>query len=193
MGGRAERRSRRLFVAIEVPPAVHAAVDDAIRPWRDRIDARWVPPNARHVTLRFLGQVRADEVADVRRAVGAAASTAGRVRTRLRGLGAFPSRARARVLWAGLDDDAGRLAGVALALDAALPTDVASRLAPHTRAFRPHLTVARCDPPARLPADYDRTEVEPVAFEVARIVVFESVVGSGPPTYEALDGADLRG
>jgi 2'-5' RNA ligase len=193
MGGRGERRSGRLFVAIEVPPSVHVAVDDAIRTWRDRIDARWVRPDARHVTLRFLGQVAVDEVADVRRAVVSAASTVGPVATQPRGLGAFPSIARARVLWAGIDDRAGRLAGVALALDAALSSSVSSRLAPQTGAFRPHLTVARCDPPVRLPAEYGGTEVEPVAFEVGAIVLFESVRGSGPPTYEALERADLRG
>ena len=115
------------------------------------------------------------------------------VATRPRGLGAFPSVARARVLWTGIDDRAGRLAGVALALDAALSSTVSSRLAPQTGAFRPHLTVARCDPPVRLPAEYGRTEVEPVAFEVGAIVLFESVRGSGPPTYEALERADLRG
>jgi hypothetical protein len=35
--------------------------------------------------------------------------------------------------------------------------------------------------------------VEPVAFEVAAMVLFESVPGSGPPLYEALERAELRG
>jgi 2'-5' RNA ligase len=192
MGGREERRSRRLFVAVELPPAVQTAVDEAIRPWRGRIAARWVRPDARHVTLRFLGQVAADDVANVRRAVASAAPTVGPVTIRLRGLGAFPSAARARVLWAGLDDRAGRLAGVALALDTALASPP-TRFAPPTRAFRPHLTLARCAPPVRLPADYSETAVEPVSFEVVAMVLFESVPAPGPPTYDALERADLRG
>ncbi len=194
MGGR-EERSRRLFVAIEVPSPVRAAVDEAIRRWRGEIDARWVPPDARHVTLRFLGSVAPDDVAGVRRAVASAAATLGPVRTRLRGLGAFPSTARARVLWAGLDDRPGCLAGVALAVDAALATEVGSHLLSPLRAerrpFRPHLTLGRCDPPARLPAEYAATEVEPVAFEIAGMVLFESVPGSGRPTYEVVERVEL--
>jgi RNA 2',3'-cyclic 3'-phosphodiesterase len=191
MEGREERRSRRLFVAVEVPPAVQAAVDEAVRRWRGVIDARWVPPDARHVTLRFLGSVASEDVAGVRRAVASAAAAVAPVRTRLRGLGAFPSTTSARVLWAGLDDRPGRLAGAALALDAALATEVGSRLRSETRSFRPHLTLGRCDPPARLPAAYGSTEVDPVAFVIGGMVLFESVRGSGRPVYEAMERVDL--
>jgi 2'-5' RNA ligase len=203
MGGREERRSRRLFVAVEVPSVVQAAVDEALRRWRGVIDARWVPPDDRHVTLRFLGSVASDDVAGVRRSVATAAAAVAPVRTRLGGLGAFPSTTRARVLWAGLDDRPGGLAGLALAVDAALATEVGSHLRPdlpshlpssllaETRSFRPHLTLGRCEPPARLPAEYESTEVKPVAFVIAGMVLFESVRGSGRPVYEAMERVDL--
>jgi RNA 2',3'-cyclic 3'-phosphodiesterase len=192
MGGRGERspgRARRLFVAVEVPPRVHRAVERAIAPWRDTLAVRWVPSENRHVTVRFLGAVRPESIDRVRAAVASAAATVGPVRTRLTDLGAFPSSARARVLWAGLDDRGGRLAGLAIALDAAL----APEFPPQTRAFRPHLTLARCDPPVRLPPAFRATPVAPVAFEIVRVVMFESVLGSGPPRYEAVEVARLRG
>jgi RNA 2',3'-cyclic 3'-phosphodiesterase len=181
-------RARRLFVAVEVPEEVHGAIDRAVAPWREVLAARWVPARNRHVTLRFLGAVAADRIALVEAALTTAASSSGRARTRLTGLGAFPSPGRARVLWVGIDDAPGRLAAIAHALDGALLSD----FPPEPRPLRPHLTLARCDPAVRLPATFVDTAVEPVPFEVRRLVLFESVPsGSGPPRYEPLVTAAL--
>jgi 2'-5' RNA ligase len=100
--------------------------------------------------------------------------------TRVEGLGAFPSRDKARVLWAGLDDGDGRLERLASALDEALSRE----FAPEKRAFTPHLTVARFDPPAPL----DRLEVafESEAFEIDRIVLFRSHLRRPAPVYEPI-------
>ena len=183
--------SRRLFVGLEVPPEVRAAVEAAFAPWRaGESNVRWVPPENLHITVRFLGPVRPEQVDEVAAAAAAAAATLGPFATRLDGVGAFPTPGRARVLWAGLDDRAGRMAGLALALDAAF----APAFRPEVRAFRPHLTVGRCDPPARLPAAFEQTQIDPVPFEVVRAVLFESVpCRGGPPRYEALAELPLTG
>ncbi len=188
--------SRRLFVGLEVPPEVRAAVEAAFAPWRAMLGragmqkVRWVPAENLHVTVRFLGPVRPEQLEEVEAAAGAAAATVGPFRTRLDGVGAFPEPARARVLWAGLDDRPGRMAGLALALEAAF----APAFRPEVRAFRPHLTVGGCDPPAHLPATFEETRIDPVPFEVVRAVLFESVPGrGGPPRYEALAEHPLAG
>ena len=183
--------TRRLFVGLEVPPEVRAAVEAAFAPWRAMLGrARWVPPENLHVTVRFLGSVRTEQVEEVEAAAGAAAATIEPFRSRLDGVGAFPEPARARVLWAGLDDRPGRMAGLALALDAAF----APAFRPEVRAFRPHVTVGRCDPPAQLPATFEETRIDPVPFEVVRAVLFESVPSrGGPPRYEALAEHPLAG
>jgi 2'-5' RNA ligase len=135
-----------------------------------------------------LGPVRPEQVDEVAAAAGAAAAAVAPFPTKLDGVGAFPSSAHARVLWAGLDDRPGRMAGLALALDAAF----APAFPPEVRAFRPHLTVGRCDPPAHLPADFEATQIDAVPFEVVRAVLFESVEGrGGPPRYEAVAGFPL--
>ena len=53
--------SRRLFVGLEVPPEVRGAVEAAFAPWRAGV-ARWVPPENLHITVRFLGAVRPEQV-----------------------------------------------------------------------------------------------------------------------------------
>ena len=121
---------------------------------------------------------------------GTAAATVGSFETRLNGVGAFPKPARARVLWAGLEDRPGRMAALALALDAAF----APGFRPEVRAFRPHLTVGRCDPWAHLPATFEQTPIDPAPFEVVRAVLFESVPGrGGPPRYEPVAVHPLTG
>jgi 2'-5' RNA ligase len=184
-------RARRLFVALEIPAEVCAAVEAAFAPWRAPLPtARWVPPENLHVTVRFLGSVRPEVVDEVSSAVGSAAAAVAPFGTRLDGVGAFPSASRGRVLWAGLHDPLGRMAELGLALDAALgPT-----FRREVRAFRPHVTVARCDPPARLPQAFAATPLDPAPFEVVRAVLFESVpVGGGSPRYEPVGVHPLIG
>ncbi len=104
----------------------------------------------------------------------------------VRGLGAFPSVARARVLWAGVDDaEAG--------LDA-LVTDLETGLAPafrkEMRRFHPHLTVARSEPPVHLPPGYADTSLATEPFTVDRVVLFRSL-REGSTTYEPLGSFPL--
>ncbi len=166
------------------------AIERAIEPWRASLPAvRWVPRENWHVTLKFLGQTWPRLEAWVGERVGEAAASCSPVQTRLRGLGRFPAGGRARVLWAGLDDGSGLLGRIAQALDAAL----AAELRPETRAFSPHLTVARSDPPVDLPAAFLETPVEPVETRIGSITLFRSHVRRPAPRYEALATYRLGG
>ena len=147
--GRAAGAQRlRLFVAI-VPPA--AAVDDleaAAAPLRPAWpQLRWTGHDAWHITLAFLGQV--SEVT-AERLLPRLERVAGRhpgLRLAFGGAGAFPSRVKARVVWAGIRGDRDGLA--ALAASAAAGARRAGAAPPEEgRRFRGHLTLARCREPA---------------------------------------------
>ena len=187
---RPEAKALRLFVAIDLPEDVQDEVDRAIGPWREAFPrARWAPRGHRHVTLKFLGQTWPRLSDWVPEQVGVVAATSSPFDTRLRGLGAFPSPGRARVLWAGLDDDNGRMAGLASALDEVL----AKEFRPETRAFAPHLTVARSEPPVGLPEGFGLTRVEPVSFRVDHLTLFRSYLQRPAPRYEPLGVFRLGG
>lgn len=187
---RPEAEPLRLFLAVEIPPPAKAAVASAIEPWRaDFPKARWVPAVNWHVTLKFLGSTYPRLADWIERSVGGVAADIAPFRTRITGMGAFPSRGRARVVWAGLDDRPGRIAGLALALDAAL----ASEFRPETRAFHAHLTVARSDPPLVLPEAFGQTPLETAPFAIERIVLFRSHLRRPAPRYEALREFRLGG
>jgi len=170
-------------VAIRVSAEADAAVERAVQPLRSNFPkARWVPRENRHVTAKFLGQTWPRLGTWVQEQVGEAAASVRPFETKLTGLGAFPARGKARVLWVGLDDRGGRMAEVAHALDAAL----AKEFKPEARAFSPHLTIARSDPPLALPDGYAETPIEPVAFRVDRISLFRSHLRRPAPRYEPL-------
>ncbi|MDP9302825.1 MAG: RNA 2',3'-cyclic phosphodiesterase [Actinomycetota bacterium] len=182
-GDRPDAKAARLFVAFAVSDAALDEVDRAIEPWRARFPrARWVPRENMHVTLKFLGQTRPDLQGWVHEQVGAVADVRGAVATRLTGLGSFASAARARVLWVGIEDPEGAFASLAGALDGALE----GSFGPEVRAFSPHLTVARSDPPLKLDEGFARSPVESVGFRVEEIVLYRSHLGRPAPRYEPI-------
>jgi len=178
---RPEAKPLRLFAAVEIPEDIRGALAEAVVPVRERFPkARWVPIQNQHVTMKFLGSTYPRLV---EWAIGSISTVAGRhapFPTRVEGLGTFPSGRKARVLWAGLDDGDGRLERLAAALDEAL----AREFAPEKRAFTPHLTVARFDPPA--PLDPLEVAFESEPFEIDRIVLFRSHLRRPAPVYEPL-------
>ena len=179
---RPEAKPLRLFVAFDIPEDVRDSVESAVAQWRERYPrAKWVPKPNQHVTLKFLGATWPRLVEWVRDSVGQAARANEQARTRVTGFGAFPNERRGRVLWAGLDDDGRRLARIAASLDDRLSRE----FAPEKRAFTPHLTVARFEPPVELQGLEDvRFESDP--FDVDRIVLYRSHLRRPAPFYERL-------
>ena len=184
---RPQAESLRLFVAVDMPEQVAMALEDAVLPWRERLGAgRWVSRENWHVTLKFLGRTWPRLVGWVEAACREVAAGAGSFEVQLSGLGVFPGPGRARVLWAGLDDPDGRLTGIASGLDAAL----AKEFTPEKRAFTPHLTVARFNPPIPMREHAESlaaTSIDAPPFEVDRLILYRSHLSPRGARYEALE------
>ena len=183
-----EAKPLRLFVAFEVPESVRSDLARAVEPFRQRFPkARWVPVENQHVTLKFLGPTHPRLVDWVTSTVGEVAATDAPFETRVAGLGAFPNARRARVLWAGLDDTGSGSAAIAGGLDEALVREFTVE----KRAFTPHLTVARFDPPVGV--DPGEFAFESGSFAVDRIVLFRSHLRRPAPVYEPVATFPLTG
>jgi 2'-5' RNA ligase len=154
----------RLFVAIVPPPAVTAELDTSTAPVRPAWpELRWTGPEAWHITLAFLGEVREEVVPELSTRLERAARRHRAQPLAVRGGGAFPGPPRARVVWAGLDADRPALA--ALAASVAAGARRAGAPSPdEDRRFRAHITLAR----RREPGD-----VRPLTAELAEL--------AGPP------------
>jgi len=159
-----------------------------------RSEVRWIRLEGLHLTLRFLGATDPARVDEVGAAVARAAGGHRPFEASISGAGAFPSPARPRTLWLGVEAGQADLGDLARLVDGELaglgwPAD--------DRPFRPHLTLGRADGrregpmAARLLAERAR-HVE-VRFAVDRVVLFESVTGGGPARYVPLHEARLAG
>jgi 2'-5' RNA ligase len=102
--------------------------------------ARWVKPDGMHVTLKFIGEVNADKVHGIGAALGEIRSPLP-VDMTFQGVGFFPTERRPRVFWIGIAHSP-NLAEIAAGIESRLePLGITGE----TRAFHPHLTLARLE------------------------------------------------
>ncbi len=142
----------RLFVALEIPATLRCALASRARALAGELPkARWVRPEAMHLTLSFLGETHPQTVPTLHQELAPAFAQAAPLALRLEDAGAFPPRGKARVLWAGLAGADGRASEELADLRSAVARAVqqAASVEPEKRRFHPHLTLARCSPPWR--------------------------------------------
>jgi RNA 2',3'-cyclic 3'-phosphodiesterase len=128
----------RLFVAITPPEEVRArvlAVIEQLKPL-SRVP-RWVRPEGLHLTLKFLGETKEDQLSAIISALNEIHSAA--VHFEFHGVGSFPKHQHPRVIWAGVRESS-ELATLASAIESRL---VPLGFPPEARAFSPHITLAR--------------------------------------------------
>jgi 2'-5' RNA ligase len=129
----------RLFVALEIPEDVRAAIAIFMRESK-ALDTswKWTRPENLHVTLKFLGEIPHETLDAVRGALrGVPAEWP--MPMQFRGVGFFPNAGRPRVLWARIEAPES-LAALAARISEALAGVGVPR---EERAFTPHLTLAR--------------------------------------------------
>lgn len=174
----------RLFVAVHLPTELTdraAALLPAALPALKR-----VRPELMHLTLAFLGWTPDERLGAVNEAARAAAAGHRAFDLTLSGAGRFPASGRPRVVWLGIGDGAGQLAGLADSVTAQLRE---RQLTFDDRPFAPHLTLARVrdeasGPEARTVAAAIETIVVPeLRAHIDRISVVESVLSPKGPRY----------
>ncbi|HMI51309.1 MAG TPA: RNA 2',3'-cyclic phosphodiesterase [Candidatus Saccharimonadales bacterium] len=150
----------RLFVALEIPAETRtelAALSEQLRPLLPK--HRWTPAASIHLTLKFIGEVSASSLDDVCRALADVKSRS-TIAVRSATLGSFHRREKGGLLFAKIEQSA-ELAELAGQIDRQLQL---AGVAGETRAFVPHLTLARCkngelpDNIAEILANFSRRE-----------------------------------
>jgi 2'-5' RNA ligase len=137
------RNMIRTFIAVELPEEVQAAVREAqARLQRARVGVKvaWTKIENLHLTLQFLGDVEGPAVEKISQALAGVAGRQASFDLPVRGAGAFPDGRRARVVWVGCEDSAGKLKTLAVAVQAAMQS---LGFAPERREFSAHLTLGR--------------------------------------------------
>jgi 2'-5' RNA ligase len=184
----------RLFLAINLPPAVRLEVEAATTGLRNAApDLSWVDEPRLHLTLKFLGEQPEERVEPIRDAIAVVAGRHRELVVALEGVGAFPNFRRARVVWLGVAQDP-RLELLHHEVEVAF-----ERLGFEVegRPFRPHVTLARVkhalpEDRLRLLARAAKRTTYQTDFIVRSIDLMESKPGLRGSTYTTLVSAALR-
>ncbi|HEU0298119.1 MAG TPA: RNA 2',3'-cyclic phosphodiesterase [Longimicrobium sp.] len=179
----------RLFIGVPLTEEARRAIAAHLRrTMADGVPGRPVPAASWHLTLRFLGTTRADQLAAVARHLSAA-ELGDAFDVGFGGLGAFPRARSARVLWIGLTEGVERLMSLGRIAEAAAR---GAGFAPEEKPFKPHLTLSRIQPPRDVARAIEQVPPLDLRMRVEEVIVFRSHLGGGPARYEAVERFGLR-
>ena len=156
---------------------------------------KWVEEQNLHWTLKFLGDVDSNQIAEICQVAAKAVADLEPFSAVAHGAGAFPTAARPRTVWLGVADGEPEFVELHKALEKSLSKLGFRR---EGRRFRPHMTIGRV---RRSPhgieqlgekivenADFDAGEMR-----VSEIILFSSSLDRQGPTYQVLGRATLGG
>ncbi len=139
------------FFAIELPDKARAEVAAFADRWKQQIDpafhARWYPPEDYHLTIKFLGDISEPLVSKAKSIAIEVALQWEPILVAQKPIVTFPGIIKPHVLWIEVfPNDAlnflqGRMKYPLWALG----------IKPDFRPFKPHITLARCNPDANVP------------------------------------------
>jgi len=132
----------RSFIAIELPNELKSELTrlEARLKSDNQPGVKWVNPDSIHLTLKFLGNIAADRTGEITRAMENAAQGISPFHLEVKELGVFPNLRRVQVAWVGISGEVDKLSQLQKRIETALTP---LGFAPETRAFTPHLTLAR--------------------------------------------------
>jgi 2'-5' RNA ligase len=169
----------RAFLAVPVfGDETVARLQTLLSQLRDLRGIRTVPSHQLHFTLKFFEELPEAKLAAAKAAAAKAAAASSSFSLKLLGLGTFPPRGPARVLWVGSADGGEKLVSLAAGAEREFTFE---GFEPEARRFSSHLTLARVKDPrasrdaatfASANADFDGGTID-----VKELVLYHSVLG----------------
>jgi RNA 2',3'-cyclic 3'-phosphodiesterase len=187
----------RVFIAIAIPEPL----DRQIVRFQEELapavpGCRWTSALPFHLTLAFLGDVPNSDLSEICRVVAASAGEIEPFEIEVKGVGAFPSAIKPRVIWAGVTAPNPKLL-----FD--LQESIVYSLAgighrPDDQRFHPHVTLGRIKHQRRGPGDLtgliERNRLWSAGqYTVTDVEVFASTLGPAGSAYDVLGRGPLAG
>lgn len=188
------KKTLRTFAAVEISGPVRTKVSQLIAALgATAADVKWVESHNLHLTLKFLGDVHQNEIAEVCRAVARGAAEVEPFDLEVCGAGAFPHVARPRTIWLGAAAGAEQMVVLHDRVEAAL-AELGFR--EEHRRFQTHLTIGRVRGAGPGIAELGQLLQQHADFRagcvnVQEVTVFASTLTPNGPIYEALGTAPL--
>ena len=182
----------RVFIGIRPDGEALTRLERETAPLRREFpDFKWVDPGNRHLTLRFLGELRPADADKLCRRLKSTPPAPDPIPLEINRLGGFPDDSAPRVIWAGIQDSP-LLNNLFNRLEEILESLGIPR---ETRMFHPHITLARTrrgqPAPRRLAERLRAAPRRIAAFRVKAVTVFQSVLFPEGPRYSILEEISL--
>ncbi|MCD6568041.1 MAG: RNA 2',3'-cyclic phosphodiesterase [Dehalococcoidia bacterium] len=188
----------RSFIAIELPLEVRKELA-MLRKEMERGGhrfVRWVNVDGIHLTLKFLGDISFEQVAEITEVMAKSRRGISSFQLELAGLGGFPDLKRPRIIWVGISGEVNQLLKLQRSLDLSLASLGFAR---EMRPFTAHLTLARVNQGISsvqlnsLGGLIAATEFEGKrAFEVDSVNLMRSHLTGGGAVYSCLSSVALE-
>jgi RNA 2',3'-cyclic 3'-phosphodiesterase len=190
------KKTFRTFVAVEITESIRARAVALIGGLAGTsADVRWVEPHNLHLTLKFLGEARQNDIVEICRAVARGTAGLEPFEVEVRGAGAFSNAARPRTVWLGVAAGNERMIVLHDKVEAEL-AELGFR--EEHRRFQAHLTIGRVRGVGLEIAELGKRLQLQADFlagrmTVHKVTVFSSVLTPDGPIYEVLGTAPLGG
>ena len=186
----------RCFIAIDIDEETKNALGQLQQKLQTRVnirksDVKWVSPGSVHLTLKFLGEVRDEEITPICDVVRDVAGRFKNFELCFEQVGSFGGK-RARVLWVGTTDGKEVLSQLQAELDSGL-CDIGFSV--EAREFAGHLTLCRIRNPkaglklAEVSKNYRDFKLSSILVD--SVVVYQSQLEPDGPVYTQLGNYKL--
>jgi 2'-5' RNA ligase len=184
----------RCFIAIDLPEELKIRIGDFI----DKIhaaseDIRWVPKENIHLTIKFLGEIKEDTLADIGRCLRDVCRIHAPFSISLQGTGAFPNQKSPNVLWIGVKKSL-ELKNLYMDIEEAM-SEIGFE--EEDRKHSPHLTIGRVKnriniSPVMKSLDEFKNEFFGIVL-IAEVHLMKSILKSSGAQYAKLASFKLKG
>ncbi len=170
----------RVFTALPLPQEVQAILYKQTEPLRRTFPRlKWVHRESLHITLHFLGEIPNQKVTEISTALETAELKTFPFAVNLNGIGTFPVRGPARVVFANIREGSPGCRKLFSEITQQLKTVFPL---PEVN-FKPHVTLARVKRGNRWPSPEKYRKTPSISFKINKIVLYQSILAKTGTRY----------
>jgi RNA 2',3'-cyclic 3'-phosphodiesterase len=180
----------RTFIAVELNREARGTVNRYIDSLREYIkDVKWVAEENLHITIKFLGEIKENDLGKLKENVEKTAALFGPFVLTLADTGFFPGEKAARVVWIGADGGIDHLLELFQELENNLENIGFDR---EEKTFSPHLTIGRAKRDRKIIINENFPEFDSITIDVKSISIMKSTLTPDGPIYERIFKTDFK-
>lgn len=180
----------RIFTAVDLEQGIKERIGcfvDELKQAHEPV--KWVETQNIHITLYFFGEVDTDSVVLLEEIIQESVDGVAGFRIAVRGVSAFPSLERPRVIWVGVENPDGELIRIYRSIHKSIQERGELKRMRENKEYTPHITVGRVKARWSTRSVQKLRECQDVSFgsfEIGSVALYHSKLTPKGPIYEKL-------